>query len=123
MFRLQGWWVGTHLTETRKMQVEKTTTGPFTEQALPQTALVYRGKRIPWMGIATTSTGTTAQVDYIQLNCQNFPVRKSSVSSNASGKANALLWEQGYPIWLPAGTAVDLGSGVERINILRYSLN
>ncbi len=72
---------------------------------------------------ASTATGTTAQVDYIQLNCQNFPVRKSSVSSNASGKANALLWEQGYPIWLPAGTAVDLGSGVERINILRYSLN
>jgi hypothetical protein len=72
---------------------------------------------------ASTATGTAVQVDFITLNCLNFLVRKSSVSSNSSGKANILLWEQSYPIWLPAGTAVDLGNGVESINIVRYSLN
>lgn len=72
---------------------------------------------------ATNNTGTQTVVDKIQINCQEITVRKTSTSSNNSGASNALSWETKLPIWLPPGTLIEPGTGVEAINIIRFSSN
>jgi hypothetical protein len=72
---------------------------------------------------ATNNTGTQSVVDKIQINCHEITVRKTSTSSNNSGASNVLSWETKLPIWLPPGTLIEPGTGVEALNIIRFKLN
>jgi len=58
--------------------------------------------------------------DKIQLNGSFVTIRKSSYSGSSYG-AGSSIWEQKFPLWMPAGTTLAASNGVLYINILEFN--
>lgn len=73
------------------------------------------------------------QDEIISINGQNVSVRSSRYMSGTnwfSGPygwmnhpvAEFITWEQKLPMWLPAGTTINVGAGVQYINAIEYNI-
>jgi hypothetical protein len=69
---------------------------------------------IPYMG--SSSAGT--DVCYVKINANNQIVRSFSFQYNGG----AAVWEQSFPIWLPAGTTLAAFTGVNLISVMEFNI-
>lgn len=68
-------------------------------------------------GSGTYSTLT----DLIQVNGQNNEVRTFR-SGGGYYHASSAVWEQKWPLWLPAGTTLRASTGVYRISVIEFTV-
>jgi len=75
----------------------------------------------------TLSGGSDVQEDKIVINNSTYILRKSTnyQTFTTSGNGNSqsamtYVWETNYPIWLPEGTIVQAGEGVDFISIVEF---
>lgn len=68
------------------------------------------------------TSGTSTVNNEIILNGTNIIVRTLKISSIINQGAYSLVWEQTFPIWLPAGSTVASSTGVFGISVIEYNL-
>jgi hypothetical protein len=78
---------------------------------------IYNGEIANIGGIPNPSIQTN--VAYIYLNNETISIRKSSTMS--WGLATSIIWEQQFPIWLPAGTILQTGNNVLYLSVLEFN--
>lgn len=69
-------------------------------------------------------TSNTSQEinNQIILNGTNLIVRTFKYNQAVNIGAYSLVWEQTFPIWLPAGSTVASSTGVFGISVIEYNL-
>jgi hypothetical protein len=72
------------------------------------------------MTSSTSITTTTADYTWI-LNGQTQNVFASRSRSANYGSSN-LIWEKKWPIWLPAGSTVEAGTGVHSLSVIEFTV-
>lgn len=69
------------------------------------------------------ATNNTQEIkDQIILNGTNLIVRTFRYSQSVNIGAYSLVWEQTFPIWLPAGSTLASSTGVFGISVIEYNL-
>lgn len=61
-------------------------------------------------------------VDNIFINGTEVAIRKSSMAvAPYTSSATSIVWEQKFPLWMPAGTTLAASTGVLYINVLEFN--
>lgn len=69
------------------------------------------------------TTNTSQEINnQIILNGTNLIVRTFKYNQAVNIGAYSLVWEQTFPIWLPAGSTVASSTGVFGISVIEYNL-
>ncbi len=69
------------------------------------------------------TSGTFQEINnQIIMNGTNLTVRTFRISSQVNQGAYSLVWEQTFPIWLPAGSTLASSIGVFGISVIEYNL-
>ena len=67
----------------------------------------------------TNSPGIPTDIAIIYLNGVRVAIRKSSTLS--WGGSGSIIWEQQFPIWLPAGTILQTGNSVLYLSVIEFN--
>jgi hypothetical protein len=77
----------------------------------------------------TLSNGADAQEEKIIINGATTVIRKStsynpyySGGNGTSQAAMTYIWETHFPLWLPAGTTIQVSTGVTSLSILEFNV-
>ncbi len=75
------------------------------------------------------SNGANAQEDKITINGTTTVIRKStsynpyySGGNGSSQAAMTYIWETHFPLWFPAGTTIQVSTGVTSLSILEFNV-
>ena len=82
---------------------------------------VWKVEGVIYSSIITSANNTDwSIVDKIFINSTSVVIRKSSVY-NGYDKNNSIIWEQQFPLWMPAGTTLSPSDGVLYINVVEFN--
>lgn len=83
---------------------------------------VWKIESILYPPINFSSINSLEINNQIVLNGTNLVVRTFKYNLLSNITAYALVWEQNFPIWLPAGSTLASSTGVFRISVIEYNL-
>lgn len=83
---------------------------------------VWKVEGVIYSSIITSAYDNWSIVDKIFINSASVVIRKSSVYNNGPyGLSNSIIWEQQFPLWMPAGTTLAPSDGVLYINVVEFN--
>ncbi|MCC6601459.1 MAG: hypothetical protein IT223_12425 [Crocinitomicaceae bacterium] len=76
----------------------------------------------PYCSSSSTCYSISAHNDIIVVNSANNTIRSVRSRGNGNSGFPTYLWEQEFPIWLPASATLATGTGVSSISVIEFNI-